>query len=192
MDLSISILLLILLAPLFFIISLAILFTTGFPIIFKQLRPGLHEKPFYIYKFRTMVDIKDAKGNLLSEEQRLTKLGKFLRQYSLDELPQLINVLRGDLSLVGPRPLLMEYLSLYTEEQKRRHEVKPGITGWAQINGRNAITWEEKFKFDLWYVDHHSIWIDIKILFITVKKVVLREGISAPGHISMERYKGIE
>jgi sugar transferase EpsL len=174
------------------IISLAIICTTGFPVFFKQKRPGLFGKPFYIYKFRTMIEKRDEEGKMLPGSQRLTKLGRFLRKYSLDELPQLFNVLKGDLSLVGPRPLLMEYLSIYTEEQKRRHEVKPGITGWAQINGRNAITWDEKFKYDIWYVDNRTFWLDIKILFLTVKKVLFREGVSAQNHYSMERYKGVE
>src|SRR5690554_6701511 len=171
-------------------VAFAIVISMGFPIIFKQIRPGLYENPFQIYKFRTMNDKRDESGKMLPGKHRLTKLGVFLRKYSLDELPQLFNVLKGDLSLVGPRPLLMEYLPIYTEEQKRRHNVKPGITGWAQINGRNEINWNEKFKLDIWYVDNHSLWIDLKILLITMKKVFVKEGVSAKEHYSMEKYKG--
>lgn len=173
------------------VVTSLILINMGSPIIFKQSRPGLHGKQFYIYKFRTMIDKSDENGKMLPGKFRLTRLGKGLRKYSLDELPQLFNVLRGDLSLVGPRPLLTEYLDLYTVEQARRHEVKPGITGWAQINGRNAIDWEEKFKLDIWYIDNYSIWLDIKILLLTIKKVIKRDGIGAKDHYSMERFKGI-
>lgn len=178
-------------------LSLVIVFTAilirlklGSPIIFKQERPGLHGTPFYIYKFRSMTDEHDEKGELLPDHIRLTSFGKFLRKVSLDELPQLINVLKGDISLVGPRPLLMDYLELYTPEQKRRHEVKPGITGWAQVNGRNAITWEEKFKLDVWYVDNRSFMLDLKILFMTVIKVFKSEGINQKGHVTIEKFKG--
>nr|WP_290567576.1 sugar transferase [Algiphilus sp.] len=162
----------------------------GSPILFRQQRPGLGGRPFELIKFRTMTNARDAEGRLLPDEQRLTALGKFLRSTSLDELPGLWNVLRGDLSLVGPRPLLMEYLPLYTPEQARRQEVRPGITGWAQVNGRNALSWEEKFALDVWYVDNGSIWLDIKILLLTIKKVVLREGISAEGEATMPRFEG--
>lgn len=162
----------------------------GRPVFFRQIRPGLYGRPFEMVKFRTMTDESDADGNLLPDAQRLTKFGKFLRSTSLDELPELWNVLKGDMSLVGPRPLLMEYLPLYTKEQARRHEVRPGITGWAQVNGRNAISWEDKFKLDVWYVDHRSLWLDIKILWLTVKKVLVREGISAAGEATVEKFTG--
>ncbi|MBB6284649.1 sugar transferase EpsL [Geobacillus subterraneus] len=158
--------------------------------MFKQQRPGLHGKPFYLYKFRTMMDERDGKGELLPDHVRLTPFGQLLRKYSLDELPQLFNVLKGDISLVGPRPLLMEYLELYTPEQARRHEVKPGITGWAQVNGRNAISWEEKFKLDVWYVDNRTFWLDIKILFLTVIKVLKKEGINQSEYVTMEKFAG--
>lgn len=172
--------------------SILVRWKLGSPIIFKQQRPGLHGKPFYLYKFRTMTDERDEKGELFPDHVRLTPFGQFLRKYSLDELPQLFNVLKGDISLVGPRPLLMEYLELYTPEQARRHEVKPGITGWAQVNGRNAISWEEKFKLDVWYVDHQSFWLDLKILFLTVLKVLRSEGISQQGHVTMEKFTGMK
>jgi len=162
----------------------------GMPIFFKQLRPGLKGNPFVIYKFRTMLDLRDENGNLFPDEKRLTTIGKFLRKTSLDELPELWNVLKGDMSLVGPRPLRMEYLDRYTPEQARRHEVKPGITGWAQVNGRNAISWEEKFKLDVWYVDNWNILLDIKIICLTILKVLKGEGISAEGHATMPEFKG--
>lgn len=162
----------------------------GTPVLFRQTRAGLHGKPFTIYKFRTMSEERDLKGNLLPDEKRLTAFGRFLREYSLDELPELLNVLRGEMSLVGPRPLLIEYLERYTPEQARRHEVKPGITGWAQVNGRNALTWEEKFRLDVWYVDNWNIYLDLKILWLTVLKVIRREGISAPGHATMPQFTG--
>jgi sugar transferase EpsL len=171
-------------------IAILIAFTLGRPVIFKQIRPGLHGRPFYLYKFRTMTDCRDKNGQLLPDEDRLTPFGKWLRKYSLDELPQLFNVIKGDLSFVGPRPLLMEYLPLYTPEQALRHEVKPGITGWAQVNGRNAISWEEKFALDLWYVENQSIWLDLKILFLTIIKVVRSEGISHEGFSTMPKLKG--
>lgn len=177
----------------FLLITILIIFINvkiGRPIFFKQKRPGLHAKPFIMYKFRTMKDIYDANGQLLSDGERLTEFGKFLRKYSLDELPELINVLRGDMSLVGPRPLLMEYLPLYTKEQARRHEVRPGITGWAQINGRNAISWEEKFKLDIWYVDHRSFWLDLKILFLTLFKVLKCDSINQKGHATASKFDG--
>jgi len=180
----------IVLSPFLVIIAIAVWVRMGRPIIFKQMRPGLNGKPFYMYKFRTMTNEKDEQGNPLSDEQRLTRLGRFLRSTSLDELPELLNVLKGDMSLVGPRPLLMQYLARYTPEQARRHEVQPGITGWAQINGRNAITWEEKFALDVWYVDNWSLWLDMKILAMTVIKVFKREGISAAGEATMTEFKG--
>jgi len=162
------------------------------PVFFRQKRPGLHGAPFYMYKFRTMTNACDDNSCLLPDCDRLTSLGRFLRATSLDELPELFNVLKGDMSLVGPRPLLMQYLGRYTPEQARRHEVRPGVTGWAQINGRNAITWEEKFKLDVWYVDHHTLWLDIKILLMTLVKVFNREGISAAGEATMGEFKGSE
>ena len=179
-------------SPLIIVISLIIYFTMGRPIFFKQVRPGLKGKPFVIYKFRTMLDLKDEKGNLLPDEKRLTTIGKFLRSTTLDELPEFWNVLKGDMSLVGPRPLLMEYLDRYTPEQARRHNVKPGMTGWAQVNGRNAISWEEKFKLDVWYVDNWNILLDLKIIFLTILKVLKREGISAEGHATMPEFRGIK
>lgn len=162
----------------------------GTPIFFWQIRPGLNTKPFKMIKFRTMTNKLDGDGNFLPDAVRLTSFGRFLRATSLDELPELWNVLKGDMSLVGPRPLLMEYLPLYSVEQARRHEVRPGITGWAQINGRNAISWEEKFEYDVWYVDNRSFWLDIKILFLTVRKVFFREGISQEGKATMSKFKG--
>jgi sugar transferase EpsL len=162
----------------------------GSPIIFKQERPGLYAKPFYLYKFRTMTDQKDSLGNLLPDEVRLTAFGQFLRKYSLDELPQLWNVLKGDISLVGPRPLLMSYLDLYTENQKKRHNVKPGITGWAQVNGRNAISWDEKFDLDLWYVENHNFLLDLKILLKTFSKVIKSEGITNANSVTMPAFNG--
>ncbi len=163
----------------------------GSPVLFKQLRPGLHGEPFYFYKFRTMTSATDRNGVLLPDAQRLTSVGLFLRRYSLDELPQLINVIKGELSLVGPRPLLMEYLPLYTEEQAKRHLVKPGITGWAQINGRNSISWEEKFELDGWYVTHQSFWLDLRILGRTFLKVFRKEGINQPGQATVEVFQGV-
>ncbi len=164
----------------------------GSPVFFRQTRPGLHGQPFQLIKFRTMRDATDAQGNSLPDAERITPFGSFLRSTSLDELPELWNVLKGDMSLVGPRPLLMEYLPLYSTEQARRHEVRPGITGWAQVNGRNALSWEDKFKLDVWYVDNRSLWLDIKILWLTVKKVLLREGISAQGEATMPRFTGTQ
>jgi sugar transferase EpsL len=162
----------------------------GSPVLFKQTRPGLHGEPFNLYKFRTMTDEKDENEVLLSDEKRLTNTGKVIRKYSLDELPQLINVVKGDISLVGPRPLLMEYLELYDERQMRRHEVKPGITGWAQVNGRNAISWEEKFELDVWYVENQSFLLDMKILYLTLLKVVKSEDINQDGQATMEKFTG--
>ena len=162
----------------------------GSPVFFAQVRPGMHGKPFKMVKFRSMTSERGTDGELLPDAERLTPFGRFLRSTSLDELPELWNVLKGDMSLVGPRPLLMEYLPLYSPEQARRHEVRPGITGWAQVNGRNAISWEDKFKLDVWYVDHCSLWLDIKILWLTVKKVLVREGISAAGEATMGKFTG--
>ena len=162
----------------------------GSPVLFRQVRPGLHGRPFTMVKFRTMTDARGPDGALLPDAQRLTAFGRFLRASSLDELPELWNVLRGEMSLVGPRPLLMEYLPLYSPEQARRHEVRPGITGWAQVNGRNAVSWEERFRLDVWYVDHRSLWLDLRILWLTVRKVLVREGISAQGEATMPRFTG--
>ena len=162
----------------------------GSPVLFAQFRPGLHGKPFKMVKFRTMTDERDASGALLPDAQRLKPFGLFLRASSLDELPELWNVLCGEMSLVGPRPLLVEYLPLYSIEQARRHEVRPGITGWAQVNGRNAVSWADKFALDVWYVDHHSLWLDMRILWMTVRKVLVREGISAAGGATMPRFEG--
>ena len=190
LDFFCSVLLITLFFPVIIIIGALVKFKIGPPIFFKQNRPGLDGKPFCLYKFRTMTNKRDREGNLLPDHLRLTSFGKFLRKYSLDELPQLINVIKGDLSLVGPRPLLMEYLPLYTEEQRKRHCVRPGITGWAQVNGRNAITWEEKFQLDIWYVDNQSLLLDMKILWLTVLKVMRSEGINQPGNVTMEVFKG--
>jgi lipopolysaccharide/colanic/teichoic acid biosynthesis glycosyltransferase len=162
----------------------------GSPVLFCQVRPGLDGRPFMMIKFRTMTDERGADGELLPDAQRLTPFGRFLRATSLDELPELWNVLRGEMSMVGPRPLLMEYLPLYSPEQARRHAVRPGITGWAQVNGRNALSWEERFKLDVWYVDHRSLWLDLRILCLTVRKVIVREGISAQGEATMPRFIG--
>lgn len=189
-DIVISTLLLVILSPVILVLAILVRFTLGSPVLFKQVRPGLHGRPFTMYKFRTMTDARDEHGNLLPDERRLTKLGWFLRSTSLDELPELFNVLKGDMSLVGPRPLLMDYLPLYTPEQARRHEVRPGMTGWAQINGRNAISWEEKFEHDVWYVDNWSLWLDLKILWMTLIAVLRRDGISAQGHATMPRFTG--
>ena len=189
-DLIVAIIALCVLWPLMLLIALLIRWRLGSPVLFRQQRPGLHGRPFYIYKFRTMTDRRDASGELLPDAERLTGLGRWLRRYSLDELPQLLNVLRGDLSLVGPRPLLMEYLPLYSSEQARRHDVRPGITGWAQVNGRNAITWEEKFQHDVWYVDHQSFRLDMKILWLTLIKVLRSEDVSQKGHATMEKFRG--
>lgn len=189
-DLAISIAGLLVTLPLGLMIACLIRLTMGPPVFFKQTRPGLYGKPFRMIKFRTMVDARGKDGELLEDSERVTKLGRFLRSTSLDELPEFWNVLTGDMSLVGPRPLLVEYLPLYTERQYRRHEVRPGITGWAQINGRNAIDWEQKFELDVWYVENVSFWLDVKILLSTVLKVFAREGISADGHVTMEKFSG--
>jgi sugar transferase EpsL len=187
-DIVVSAVALTVLAPVMGLIALLVWRTMGRPVLFRQVRPGLHGKPFVMYKFRTMRDLRDAEGKLLPDEARLTPFGRWLRSTSLDELPELLNVLRGEMSLVGPRPLLMEYLDRYTPEQARRHEVKPGITGWAQIHGRNNLSWDERFKLDVWYVDHWSLWLDLKILWRTLWMVLRREGISAQGHATMPRF----
>jgi lipopolysaccharide/colanic/teichoic acid biosynthesis glycosyltransferase len=189
-DVLVVIFALMILSPIILILYLLIAINMGRPVIFKQTRPGLNAKPFDMIKFRTMKEAYDENGDPLPDDQRMTRFGSFLRSSSLDELPGLWCVLKGDMSLVGPRPLLMEYVPLYSEEQARRHDVKPGITGWAQVNGRNAISWEEKFKLDTWYVDNQSFWLDIKILFLTVKKVFVREGISAEGEVTMSKFTG--
>ncbi len=190
LDIIISLSAIIVLLPVYIVLIILSFVKLGKPVFFKQARPGLHGKVFYMYKFRTMTDTRDEKGQLLSDKERLTRYGRFLRSTSLDELPELVNVLKGHMSLVGPRPLLVEYLDYYTPEQMRRHEMRPGITGWAQVNGRNAISWEEKFKLDVWYIDNWSIGLDIKILFLTIKKVFVREGISAEGSATMEKFTG--
>lgn len=189
-DFILSGIALLFLVPFLIIIAFLVRFKLGTPILFCQSRPGQAGKPFKIYKFRTMTNARDKHGSLLPDEQRLTRFGQWLRSTSLDELPELWNVLKGDMSLVGPRPLLMQYLDLYTPEQMRRHEVKPGITGWAQVNGRNALTWEEKFALDVWYVDNLSFWIDLKILWLTVLKTLRREGINQKGHVTMRPFQG--
>lgn len=181
---------LILLSPVLLAVALGVLMKLGRPILFRQQRPGLDGEAFTLFKFRTMTNARNVDGELGSDEVRLTALGRFLRATSLDELPELYNVLKGEMSLVGPRPLLMQYLDRYTPEQTRRHEVKPGITGWAQVNGRNAMTWEEKFELDIWYLDHQSLWLDLKIIALTVLKIIRREGISQPGQATMEEFLG--
>ena len=189
-DILVSLGVLLFFSPVILLTAVLVRAKLGSPILFKQIRPGMNGESFEMIKFRSMLDAVDKDGNPLPDEQRLPGFGKFLRASSLDELPGLWNVLKGDMSLVGPRPLLVEYLPLYSPEQARRHEVRPGITGWAQVNGRNAISWEEKFKFDVWYVDNQSFWLDLKILFLTVKKVFVREGISAADHVTMEKFAG--
>lgn len=181
---------LIVFSPILIIISLKIRREMGSPVLFRQTRPGRHGKPFQMIKFRTMRDEIDTDGRPLPDAERLTKLGRFLRASSLDELPELWNVLKGDMSLVGPRPLLMEYLPLYSPKQARRHEVRPGVTGWAQVNGRNAISWDEKFALDVWYVDNRSLWLDLKIIWLTIRKVIKRDGISAAGEATMSKFTG--
>lgn len=191
-DKVLSIVLIILFSPIYILVSLLIYLKMGRPILFQQKRPGFKEKIFGIYKFRTMTNEKDKFGNLLPDKQRLVGIGKFIRSTSLDELPQLFNVLKGEMSFVGPRPLLIEYLDLYDDEQKRRHDVKPGITGWAQVNGRNAISWEQKFEYDVWYVDNQSFLLDIKILWMTLLKVVKRSDINSNTGVTMEKFKGTQ
>lgn len=189
-DLLFSISVLILLIPIILVVTLLVFIKMGWPIVFTQLRPGKGGKPFKIYKFRSMIYRWDKRGVLLPDSKRLTQFGQFLRSTSCDELPALWNVLRGEMSIVGPRPLLMEYLPLYNEKQSRRHDVKPGITGWAQVNGRNAISWQEKFDLDVWYVENQSFILDLKILLMTVKKIVIRDGISGGGEATMSKFTG--
>lgn len=191
-DIVVSFCALLLLSPIIAIVAWKIRKNLGSPVLFRQTRPGLHGKPFEMVKFRTMKDATDVQGNSLPDAERMTPFGNKLRSSSLDELPELWNVLKGEMSLVGPRPLLMQYLPLYSPEQARRHEVRPGVTGWAQINGRNAISWEDKFKLDVWYVDNRSFGLDIKILLLTVKKVFVKEGISADGHVTIAPFTGNE
>ena len=191
-DLVVSVSLILVLFPIFIIVALLVRMKLGTPIIYKQQRPGLNNKPFFLYKFRSMSNEVDKKGFLLSDEKRLTTFGMSLRKYSLDELPQLINVIKGDISLVGPRPLLMRYLPLYSKEHIRRHNVRPGITGWAQVNGRNSISWEEKFDLDVWYVDNCSLLLDLKILFLTVNKVFKSDGINQEGYATVEGFEGYQ
>lgn len=190
LDIIFSFSMIVCLSPVLIVTWLLVRFNLGGPALFTQPRPGINGKNFSVCKFRTMTDKRDGYGELLPDAIRLTSFGKLLRKLSLDELPQLWNVLKGDMSFVGPRPLLVEYLPLYNERQSRRHDVRPGITGWAQVNGRNAISWEQKFEYDVWYVENQSIWLDIKIILLTVKKVFVREGISQDGHVTMPVFKG--
>ena len=190
LDLSIALVAVVILLPVFAILHVLVRYKLGPPVLFRQPRPGLNGAPFVLYKFRTMTDARDADGNLLPDAERLTAFGAFLRSASLDELPELFNVLQGKMSLVGPRPLLMRYLDRYTAEQMRRHAVHPGITGWAQVNGRNALSWDEKFALDVWYVDHLSLWLDLKILLATLIKIAKREGISHPGSATAQEFMG--
>jgi sugar transferase EpsL len=189
-DLAATLLGLVIISPILLIIAVLVWIFHGRPIIYRQQRPGLKGNPFYILKFRSMTNARDLNGNLLPDSERLTGFGRFLRSFSLDELPALLNVVRGEMSLVGPRPLLMKYLERYTNEQMRRHDVLPGFTGWAQVNGRNALTWQDKFRLDVWYVDHWTFWLDIRILFMTIGKVFTREGISQAGHATSEEFMG--
>lgn len=191
-DIVASLLGLLLLSPVILFVAWQIRRKLGKPVLFRQVRPGVGGHPFEMIKFRTMRDAVDANGNALPDVERMTSFGNFLRSTSLDELPELWNVLKGDMSLVGPRPLLMEYLPLYSVEQYRRHELRPGVTGWAQVNGRNALSWEEKFELDVWYVDNRSFWLDLKIILMTLKKVFVREGISADGEATMSKFTGSE
>jgi lipopolysaccharide/colanic/teichoic acid biosynthesis glycosyltransferase len=190
LDLTIAIPALLLLAPVLLLIAVVIRWRLGWPVLFRQQRPGLEGRPFVLYKFRTMLEARDKQGNLLKDEQRLTRLGLWLRKTSLDELPELYNVIRGDMSLVGPRPLLMHYLERYTPAQGRRHEVRPGLTGWAQVNGRNALSWSEKFNLDVWYVDHVGLGLDLAILVRTVWTILKREGVTPPGKVISEEFMG--
>lgn len=189
-DVVVSFCALLLFFPIIALVAWKIRQNLGSPVFFRQIRPGLNGRPFEMVKFRTMKDATDVQGNILPDAERMTAFGNKLRSSSLDELPELWNVLKGEMSLVGPRPLLMQYLPLYSIEQARRHEVRPGVTGWAQINGRNAISWEEKFKLDVWYVDNRSFWLDFKILLLTVRKVFIKDGISAEGHVTIEPFRG--
>ncbi len=189
-DFIVALIAILLLGPVIIVIALLVRINMGRPVFFRQQRPGLYGKSFYICKFRTMSVAYGEDGLLLPDRKRIIRLGAFMRKWSLDELPQLFNILKGEMSLVGPRPLLMEYLPLYTPDQARRHEVKPGITGWAQVNGRNALSWDARFKLDVWYVDHHSFKLDMKIIFLTIWKILKREGINQPGQATMEKFKG--
>ena len=189
-DITIASTALILLSPVYFIVAHKVKKNLGSPVLFRQVRPGLHGKPCEMFKFRTMKDALDAEGNPLPDSERLTPFGKMLRATSLDEMPELWNVIKGDMSIVGPRPLLMEYLPLYNEEQAKRHNVRPGITGYAQVNGRNAISWEKKFELDTWYVENQSLWLDFKIMFKTIKKVIAKDDISAEGEATMSKFAG--
>lgn len=191
-DVTVSVLAMIVLAPVYAVTAFAVRASVGSPVLFSQKRAGLNGGAFTLYKFRSMSEERDDKGQLLPDRIRLTASGRFLRGTSMDELPELLNVLKGDMSLVGPRPLLMQYLERYSPEQARRHTVKPGITGWALINGRNAITWEEKFKLDVWYVEHQSFWLDIKIILVSIWKILRRDGVSAPNHATMPEFLGDE
>lgn len=189
-DVLSSLVIIVAFLPFLMLVAFLVRFKLGSPIFFKQIRPGLAAEPFIMIKFRTMGDFRGADGELLADEERLSRFGRFLRSTSLDELPELFNVLRGDMSLVGPRPLLMDYLPLYSNRQARRHEVRPGITGWAQVNGRNTLSWDEKFELDVWYVDNRTLWLDIKILFLTVWKVVRRDGIAHGEEVTMPKFTG--
>lgn len=189
-DILVSVAVLVMLLPVIAVVALLVQRRLGSPVLFRQIRPGKYGKPFRMMKFRTMLNASDEQGNPLPDSERMTPFGQFLRASSLDELPELWNVLKGEMSLVGPRPLLMEYLPLYSQEQYRRHEVRPGVTGWAQVNGRNAVSWEDKFRMDVWYVDNQSFWLDLKILFLTVKKVLARDGISGEGEATMSKFTG--
>jgi sugar transferase EpsL len=190
LDCMVAALLLMIIAPVYMLIFLCVRYTIGRPVIFKQIRPGLHEKLFVLYKFRTMMNKSGVDGQPLPDELRLSAFGRFLRKFSLDEIPQLWNVIKGDISFIGPRPLLPEYLPLYSKTQARRHEVKPGITGWAQVNGRNLLSWEEKFELDVWYVDHRTIRIDLLIIWLTIRNVIIPQGISQEGSATMDKFKG--
>jgi len=189
-DFSMALFLLVGLSPLIALLALAVRWSLGGPVLFAQTRPGLNGAPFQFYKFRSMSAARDAAGELLPDAARLTPFGELMRKLSLDELPQLVNVLKGDMSLVGPRPLLMEYLPLYSERQARRHAVRPGITGWAQVNGRNALAWEERFELDLWYVEHHTFWLDLRIIAMTAWRMLRPQGIAQPGHATMSKFTG--
>lgn len=189
-DLAVAVPALVVLGPVLGVLALLVRWQLGAPVLFRQQRPGLHGRPFTLYKFRTMTEARDAEGRLLPDAERLTPFGRFLRSTSLDELPELFNVVRGDMSLVGPRPLLMQYLERYTPTQRRRHEVRPGITGWAQVNGRNALDWPQRLALDVWYVDHLSFALDLRIIFITMVKILRREGISEPGQATMREFMG--
>lgn len=190
MDVLLSSAAIVMLSPILLVTAIIVRMSLGAPVIFRQTRPGLGAAPFVMYKFRTMREVSDDTGVPLPDHMRLTRVGQFLRSTSLDELPELVNVLKGDMSLVGPRPLLLEYVPLYTTEQARRHEMRPGITGWAQVHGRNAVSWEDRFKLDVWYIDNHSFSLDLKILLLTVRNVVFREGINQPGRATMDRFRG--